>query len=84
MGALTYLKQGPGATSLHLQCRRQVAGAAAYLHFPLICNSDTNHSSCQFFGGSLPYLLFRKNISNLILVGKDMKDYEELVKTGDM
>lgn len=25
-----YLKQGPGATSLHLQCRRQVAGAAAY------------------------------------------------------
>jgi len=30
MGALTYLKQGPGATSLHLQCRRQVAGAAAY------------------------------------------------------
>lgn len=30
MGALTYLKQGPGATSLHLQCRWQVAGAAAY------------------------------------------------------
>lgn len=37
----------------------------------------------SFFGGSLPYLLFRKNISNLILVGKDMKDYEELAKTRD-
>lgn len=27
MGALTYLKQGPGATSLHLQCGRQAAVA---------------------------------------------------------
>lgn len=30
MGALTYLQQGPGATSLRLRCRWQAAEAAEY------------------------------------------------------
>lgn len=58
--------------------------ASRSIAFPLICNSDTNHFSCQFFEVVCHVCYLEKNIRQFDTGGKDMKDYEELAKTGDM